>query len=548
MSRRVSTPGEPIPSLREQRSDFRRRVRAGQKQAKRDRKEELAKEYAARQLQAALSAAPPLSSSHTYEKFRKDQFEEEPNPNVIKIGPQPGPQTDFLACSADIAIYGGSAGGGKSYALLLDPLRYVSHPKFGAYILRRTNPEIMKTGGLWDEASGLYIPLSARSRQDDKSFTFPSGASISFAHLQHEKDIFSWQGSQVPYLGFDELTHFTERQFWYLMSRQRNVAGIPNLVRATCNPDPDSFVRKLIDWWIDKDGYAIPERSGVIRWFMRDGDDLVWADEKEGLYKKFGKVAVDKFAKSLTFIRSTLDDNKILLEKDPSYVATLESLPKVDRMRLKFGNWNIRPAAGLYFKRSWFDVVEGQDRNGRNLLPPLMKICRGWDLAGTEEDDDKRQKEPAATAGVKIGRDINGIFYVMDCQYERLSPGNVEKLIKRMADQDGVKCSIRLPQDPGQAGKAQVVHFAKLLTGYTFKTRVMSGDKVTRAGPFSSMCEYGRVKVVKGAWNDNFFNHLEEFPPEVGSPDIVDAAVEAFHQLTTGGKNVKNVAPVSISV
>ena len=177
-----------------------------------------------------------------------------------------------------------------------------------------------------------------------------------------------------------------------------------------------------------------------------------------------------------------------------------------------------------------------------------MKVCRGWDLAGTEEDKDKKNKEPAATAGVQIARDVHGIFYILDVQYERISPGAVENLIKRMATQDGLRCTIRLPQDPGQAGKAQIVHFSKLLMGYTFKTRVMTGDKVTRAGPFSSMCEYGRVKVVRAKWNDNFFNHLEEFPPEVGSPDIVDAAVEAFHQLTTGGKNVKSVAPVSIPV
>lgn len=540
MSNRVSTPGE-VPSYREKRADFRRRVRAGQKQAKRDKKEELAKEYANRQLQAALSATAPLSSSRTYERFRKEQFEQEADPNVLRIGPQEGPQTDFLSCSADIVIYGGSAGGGKSYGLLLDPLRYIHHPKFGAVVLRRTNPEIMNEGGLWDEACGLYIPLGARSRQDDKSFTFPSGAVISLSHLQHEKNIYGWQGSQVPYLGFDELTHFTERQFWYLSSRQRNVSGIPNLIRCTCNPDPDSFVRKLIDWWIDKDGYAIPERSGVIKWFIRSGDDLVWAFSKEELIKKHG-YAAGSLAKSLTFIRSTLDDNKILLEKDPSYMATLESLPKVDRMRLKFGNWNIRPAAGLYFKRSWFEVVD------KEKVPPLLKICRGWDLAGTEEDKDKKMKEPAATAGVKIGRDVNGFFYVMHVEYDRLSPGAVENLIKRTATQDGIRCMIRLPQDPGQAGKSQVAHFAKLLTGYPFKTRVMSGDKVTRAGPFSSMCEYGRVKVVRGPWNDNFFNHLEEFPPEFGSPDIVDAAVEAFHQLTTGGKNVKNVAPVSITV
>ena len=535
-----STPGQ-VPSYREQKADFKRRSREGKKQAARNRKDALVEEHAARKLQAALSATANLSSPRTYEKFRKQELEAEPDPNVIKIGPQEGPQTDFLSCPADMVIYGGSAGGGKSYGLLLDPLRYVVHPKFGAVILRRTNPEIMNEGGLWDEACGLYLPLGARARQDDKSFTFPSGAVISLSHLQHEKNVYGWQGSQVPYLGFDELTHFTERQFWYLSSRQRNVSGIPNLIRCTCNPDPDSFVRKLIDWWIDVEGYAILERSGVIRWFIRSGDDLLWAFSKEELIKKYGYEA-GRHAKSLTFIRSTLEDNKILLEKDPSYVATLESLPKVDRLRLKFGNWNIRPASGLYFKRNWFEIVE------RDSLPPLMKVCRGWDLAGTEEDKDKKNKEPAATAGVQIARDVHGIFYILDVQYERVSPGAVENLIKRMATQDGLRCTIRLPQDPGQAGKAQIVHFSKLLMGYTFKTRVMTGDKVTRAGPFSSMCEYGRVKVVRAKWNDNFFNHLEEFPPEVGSPDIVDAAVEAFHQLTTGGKNVKSVAPVSIPV
>ena len=537
---RQSTPGQ-VPSYREQKADFKRRSREGKKQAARNRKDALVEEHAARKLQAALSATANLSSPRTYEKFRKQELEAEPDPNVIKIGPQEGPQTDFLSCPADMVIYGGSAGGGKSYGLLLDPLRYVVHPKFGAVILRRTNPEIMNEGGLWDEACGLYLPLGARARQDDKSFTFPSGAVISLSHLQHEKNVYGWQGSQVPYLGFDELTHFTERQFWYLSSRQRNVSGIPNLIRCTCNPDPDSFVRKLIDWWIDAEGYAIPERSGVIRWFIRSGDDLLWAFSKEELIKKYGYEA-GRHAKSLTFIRSTLEDNKILLEKDPSYVATLESLPKVDRLRLKFGNWNIRPASGLYFKRNWFEIVE------RDKLPPLMKVCRGWDLAGTEEDKDKKNKEPAATAGVQIARDVHGIFYILDVQYERISPGAVENLIKRMATQDGLRCTIRLPQDPGQAGKAQIVHFSKLLMGYTFKTRVMTGDKVTRAGPFSSLCEYGRVKVVRAKWNDNFFNHLEEFPPEVGSPDIVDAAVEAFHQLTTGGKNVKSVAPVSIPV
>jgi predicted phage terminase large subunit-like protein len=513
-------------------------IREGKSKRKKLENELLREELDERKLRAALEYNAPLATPVTYAKAKHRAIDDGVG-SVQKIAPQEGPQTDFLSCPADIVVYGGSAGGGKSMGLLLDPLRYVQHPRFGAVLFRRTFPEIKKEGGLWDEAVQLYLPLGARPRESDLSFTFPSGAVISFAHLQHEKNIYGWQGSQVPYLGFDELTHFTERQFWYLMSRQRNVAGIPNLCRCTCNPDPDSFVRELIDWWIDSRGFAKIERSGHIRWFFRQDNSIIWGNSKEYLIERYG---AQTSPRSFTFIRSTLQDNRILMDKDPSYLATLESLPKVDRERLLSGNWNIRPAAGLYFKRTWFELID------RDAVPPLMKVCRGWDLAGTEKDKDKATKDPAATAGVKIGRDVHGNFYILDLRYDRVSPMAVERMIKNCSIQDGARCMIRLPQDPGQAGKAQVAHFSKLLMGYPFKTRIMSGDKVTRAGPFSSMCEYGRVKVVKASWNDLFFNHLEEFPPEAGSPDVVDAAVEAFHQLTSAGKNVKIIAPVSILI
>lgn len=460
---------------------------------------------------------------------------------VTVLGPQAGPQTAFLSSSADIVFYGGSAGGGKTYGLLLDPLRYVQYPKFGAVIFRRTYPEIKNEGGLWDESTNLYLPLGARPKETDLSWTFPSGCVISFAHLQHEKNIYSWQGAQVPYIGFDEVTHFTPRQFWYLLSRQRNVAGIPNLVRATCNPDPDSFVRNIIDWWIDQNGFAIPERSGVIRWFVRISDTLVWGDTKEELEEKYPNIP----PRSFTFISAKLSDNQVLMQKDPGYLATLLSLPLVDKARLLDGNWNIRPMAGLYFKRHWFEIVEPE------LVPKRMvKICRGWDLAGTSKDDNtsSEKKLPDATAGVKMGRDKEGNIWVMDLVYDRMTPMQVERTVKNCATQDGMHTMIRLPQDPGQAGKAQVAHFAKLLLGYSFRTRVMTGDKVTRAGAFSSAAEHGIVKIVKGEWNDTFLTHLEQFPPEVGSPDIVDASVEAFHELTSGGRNVKKTAPVSVRV
>src|SRR3954471_14811538 len=115
------------------------------------------------------------------------------------IPPPAGPQTTFLSSPADIAIYGGAAGGGKTWALLMEPLRHVSNPAFGAVFFRRNLTQVRNEGGLWDESEKLYPHLSASPRSaPDLSWTFPSGAGVSFAHLEHEKTIYNWQGSQIP--------------------------------------------------------------------------------------------------------------------------------------------------------------------------------------------------------------------------------------------------------------------------------------------------------------------------------------------------------------
>lgn len=462
------------------------------------------------------------------------------------LKPQEGPQTAFCMSQADIVIFGGQAGGGKSWILLVDPLRYTSHARFGAVIFRRTYPEIMNEGGLWDEALGIYPSLGAKSTENPPTCTFPNGSTISFAHMQHEKDKYSWQGSQIPYIGIDEVTHFSESQFWYIVSRNRNAHGIPSLLRATCNPDPDSFVRQLIDWWIDEDGYAIPERSGVLRYFLRIDNILQWSSNKRELENQYTHDAFDEYGnsqiKSFTFIHSKLSDNKILMQNDPGYRANLRNLPYVERMRLEQGNWNVRPAPGLYFKSHYFEIVDE--------VPHLTKIARGWDLAASEVDQ-KSGNEPAATVGVKIGTDGKGTHYIIDMKYERYSPNKVEQMIKNTATQDGRNCIIRLPQDPGQAGKSQIAYYSKILDGYNMKARTMSGDKVTRAGPLSSAAEHGRIKIVKGAWNDKFIMHAEAFPTSATgkSPDVIDAAVEAFYEITdAGGTQSKVVAPISITL
>lgn len=294
------------------------------------------------------------------------------NAEPLVIGPQPGPQWDFAESLADVAIYGGAAGGGKTFAALLEPLKHIDVPKFRALILRRTTKEVTEPGALWDEASDLYPHLQADLRVGDLSCRFPAGAVVKFDHMEHEKDKFRYQGAQIPLIEFEELTHFTESQFWYMLSRNRSTCGVRPYVRATCNPDADSWVAKLIEWWIDQDtGLPIPERSGVVRWFVRVSGELVWGDSREELLAEHPT----SHPKSLTFIAATLEDNRALLDKDPQYLANLEALPYVDRARLRDGNWKVRSNEGAEwgdecFEDLWPDFWPGAFELGAIAIDP----------------------------------------------------------------------------------------------------------------------------------------------------------------------------------
>ncbi len=441
------------------------------------------------------------------------------------IRPQPGPQTAFLASPADIAIYGGSAGGGKTWALLMEPLRHAAHPQFGAVFFRRNLVQVRNEGGLWDESEKLYPHLNAAPRSaPDLSWTFPGGATVSFAHLEHEKTVLNWQGAQIPLICFDELTHFTAKQFWYLLSRNRSMSGIRPYVRATCNPDADSWVAEFISWWIDQDtGLAIAERAGVLRWFVRIGDKIIWADRPEDLasYTAPDENGVDRPIppKSVTFIPAKLSDNKALMAADPGYLANLMALPTVERERLLGGNWKIRPAAGLYFQRAWCQVVDA--------APAEVRWMRGWDLAATPKTE---ANDPDWTAGTLIGKTPDGRYFVADHRRDRLSPSGVERMIRNTAEGDGRAVGISLPQDPGQAGKSQIQNLTKMLAGFSVRSSPESGDKITRFSGFSAQAEAGNVYVLRGRWNEEWFTALEGFP-EATHDDDADSTSRAFNAL-----------------
>src|SRR5205823_4604630 len=172
-------------------------------------------------------------------------------------------------------------------------------------------------------------------------------------------------GAQIALICFDELTHFTAHQFFYMVSRNRSTCGVRPYIRATCNPDADSWVAEFLAWWIDPEtGLPIPARAGVMRYYVRIAGRIVWADRPEDLMQHLPAPedlppGVDPPRPiSVTFIPASVFDNPALLRVNPEYLAWLLSLPLLESERLLGGNWKIRPAAGLYFKREWCAVVD----------------------------------------------------------------------------------------------------------------------------------------------------------------------------------------------
>ncbi len=456
------------------------------------------------------------------------------------IRPQTGPQELFLSSPADIVIYGGAAFSGKTFALLMEPVRHIENPLFSAVIFRRETPQITNPGALWDESIKLYPLIGSTPVVGALEHRFSCGSKIKFSHLERPNDVLSWDGAQIPLICFDQLEHFERSQFFYMLSRNRSDSGIQPYIRATCNPNADSWLAEFIAWWIDQaSGYPIAERAGVIRYFIRDGDLIVWGDTREELIERSGDP--DSDPKSVTFIPGTIFDNQIGMKNDPKYLGNLKTLGRVERERLLGGNWKIRPAAGLLFQRTWCPALD--------VAPEAAfeAIVRGWDLAGTQKTEGNA---PAWTVGVKLGRYRRSKRYcVLDVRRAQVSPAKVEELILNTARTDGRSVAIALRQDPGQAGKAQVATYAILLAGFTVHSSQESGDKATRFSPFSAQCEHENVDIVRFANYDAYCTSLESFP-DGKVKDDADASSTAFEQLCeySGLINVSAGADVSESV
>jgi predicted phage terminase large subunit-like protein len=182
------------------------------------------------------------------------------------------------------------------------------------------------------------------------------------------------------------------------------------------------------------------------------------------------------------------------------------------------------PRDGGMFQRGWFEIVDA--------APVEATRVRAWDFAATKP---KPGTKPDWTVGIRVARDRSGIFYVEKEERLQQTAAMVRQTVKTTAEADGTRVRIRIPEDPGQAGKDQAASYLTLLAGWIVKAVRPTGEKALRAAPAAAQAEAGNIKLVRGAWNEGFLEEVCAFPGGAPHDDRVDAFADAVNELALGG-------------
>lgn len=403
-------------------------------------------------------------------------------------------QEAFIRMPQLEVFFGGSAGPGKSTGLLMAALEYAHAPDYAALLLRRTYPQLTMPGGLIPMSKEWLGGTDASWSEKHTAWTFPAGATLTFGHIQYEADVYRYLGSEYQFVGFDELTGFSESMYTYLFSRLR---------RSTDNPVP-----------LRMRGASNP--GGI-------GHDWV--------KRRFVSPATRE--PGVGFVKALMSDNPGL--DVSSYRAGLAKLHPIDRMRLEHGDWDVMGVGGLFRRESLMEALVPAN------YPEGSDPVRAWDLAATAPST--ANPDPDYTVGM-LADMHEGKLVIRDVVRDQLDPDGVERLMTMTALADGPEVLQRVEQEPGASGKAMAASVVRLLARYPVETIRPTGDKATRARPFAAMLGNGLVRIVEGPWTMALVDELTQF--DQGShDDQVDTCSSCHEYLTAGGGEATLLVPAA---
>lgn len=433
----------------------------------------------------------------------------EQNPYFRPIWPLYPKQWLFLSLHARQALYGGAAYGGKTFSILASALLYAHVPGYAAVLFRRTFPELSEPGGLVDLANQWLAGTDANFvASPTPCWTFPVGrvplsasggvatphATLRFKHIQHDKDAEKLSlGATYQFMGWDELTTFTKKQYTMPQARLRrpghgSLSLVPLRARAGTNPGGEGheFVK---EYFIDSPWY--------------------WNKRAEG-----GAGAWER----RIFIPARISDN--VSGDREGYVESLEAaLDPVTLKRLMDGDWVIQEV-GEVFDPTKLIVVQPED------VPGNLRWTRAWDTAGSEGESAKY------TVGARMAWDHErGHLWVSDLDRFRLRPGARDERMRAIAEADGIGTAILIEKGAADSGIKQADDHLRLLAGFSVQCIAPKGDKIVRAWPLARQWNSGKVRIVTGPWVGPLKTEAQLFNAKSKFKDQIDALSLGFNNL-----------------
>ena len=408
-------------------------------------------------------------------------------------------QLFFLTYPSEELLFGGAAGGGKSDALLMAALQYVDKPDYSALLLRRTYQDLSQPNAIMDRAKRWLHPFVKNGivnwNNQTKTFTFPTGSTLSFGYLSHDNDLDQYQGSELQFVGFDELTQFTEKQYTYLHSRLRKLekSEIPIRMRAGTNPGGKGHS------WVKK------------RFIVDDSPQ--------------------------PFIQSLYTDNVHL---DKQYGNQLDKLDPLTKAQLKHGDWNAEFNDGLLVNRETLENQVIQQEVLDSWRPSFSVI--GIDPASTGEDN----------FAISLLTYFNNGYYVLT-DLDSTQSSNPELLVRNFIERNKEWniSFINFEREPGSSPHYALEYWRNVLSdlmgryGFTLIDTPASqtGSKYMRATPHANLVRNGKLyfnerllsvgdgleNPIRRLFNQYVYVHpdkhvMKEYP----SPDELDSVGYAY--------------------